>query len=135
MRVVKYRFIVLHDILKLKKMKQSQIRFQVELDDQNLPDKIFWDATDSQVDGKPEAKAVNISVWDHKTKETLRIDLWVKDMQVDEMKRFYIDILGGMAETLRTATGDEFMAAEMENLCDVLVQHVKNEGLKQMKVS
>jgi gliding motility-associated protein GldC len=116
-------------------MKQSQIRFHVELDDNNLPEKIFWDATDSQVVGKPEAKAINISVWDHKTKETLRIDLWVKDMQVDEMKRFFIDTIGGMAETLRTATGDEFMATEMENLCDSLVQHVKNENLKQMKIS
>ena len=114
-------------------MKQSQIRFHIELDDQNLPDKIFWDASDSQVAGKPEAKAVNISVWDHKTKETLRIDLWIKDMQVDEMKRFMIDCIGGMAETLRTATGDEFMATEMENLCETLVNHLKAEYAKQQR--
>ncbi|TAD95722.1 MAG: gliding motility protein GldC, partial [Bacteroidetes bacterium] len=69
-------------------MKQSEIRFNIELDDQNLPDKIFWEATDSPINGLSEAKAINVSMWDHLKKETLRIDLWSKDMQVDEMKRF-----------------------------------------------
>ncbi len=114
-------------------MRQSQIRFHVELDDNNLPDKILWEATDSPSENKMEARAVNIAVWDHKTKETLRIDLWIKDMQVDEMKRFMVDCIGGMAETLRTATGDEFMATEMENLCETLVNHLKAEYAKQQK--
>jgi gliding motility-associated protein GldC len=114
-------------------MRQSQIRFHVELDDENLPDKIFWDATEGPIEGRMETKAINVSVWDSKTMETLRIDLWTKDMQIDEMKRFFIDTIGGMADTIRTATQDEFMAAEMENLCELLVQHLKNQYEKQGK--
>ena len=30
-----------------------------------------------------------MSIWDEKTKETLRIDLWTKDIRVDEMKHFF----------------------------------------------
>jgi gliding motility-associated protein GldC len=37
-----------------------------------------------------EAKAVMLSVWDSKAKESLRIDLWTKEMPVDEMKIFFI---------------------------------------------
>ena len=108
-------------------MKQSEIRFNIELDDQNLPDKIFWEATDSPLNGLSEAKAINVSMWDHLKKETLRIDLWSKDMQVDEMKRFVIDTIGGMADTIRSATNDTIMADKMENLCEFLVNHIKEQ--------
>ena len=48
-------------------------------------------------------------------------------MPVDEMKRFYIDCLGGISQTLLNATGDEFMSTEINTLCDKLVAHVKLE--------
>ncbi|GAB4335602.1 MAG: gliding motility protein GldC [Flammeovirgaceae bacterium] len=108
-------------------MKLSEIKFNVELDDQNIPDKIFWRATDGASQGLEETKAISISVWDHLYKESLRIDLWAKDMPVHELKRFYIDIVGGLANSLRTATGDEFMASEMDKLCSKLVTHLQNE--------
>jgi gliding motility-associated protein GldC len=108
-------------------MRQSQIRFNIELDEENLPEKIFWEATESPSGKLEEAKAINLSIWDSQNKETLRIDLWVKDMQVDEMKRFVVDSIGGMAESIRTSTGDEFMANEMEHLCTLLVKHIKEQ--------
>ena len=108
-------------------MKQSEIRFSIELDNENIPDKIFWEATDSPTGGIEEAKSINVSIWDHQRKETMRIDLWTKDMQVDEMKRFVVDTIGGMAESIRVATGDEFMANEMDQLCALLVKHIKQE--------
>jgi gliding motility-associated protein GldC len=36
-----------------------------------------------------EAKAIMLSVWDSKEKESMRIDLWTKEMPVDEMKIFF----------------------------------------------
>jgi gliding motility-associated protein GldC len=30
-----------------------------------------------------------LALWDQSYKNTLRIDLWTKDMPVDEMKRFF----------------------------------------------
>jgi len=114
-------------------MTQSEIRFVVELDDKRLPDKIFWSATENPQAGLAEAKAIAISVWDNATKESLRIDLWTKDMQVLEMKRFMLDTLGGMALTLKEATSDDYMVAEMELLCEKMVEHLKREYKKSQQ--
>lgn len=106
-------------------MKKSTIHFTVELDENNIPDRILWDATDKPDPGVSETKAISVSLWDHSQKNTLRIDLWSKDMPVDEMKRFYIDCIGGLAQSALTATGDELIASEINSLCERLVQHLK----------
>ncbi|PZR36866.1 MAG: gliding motility protein GldC [Azospira oryzae] len=106
-------------------MKKSNISFEVQLDEQNIPDRILWDATDKPGQGSEETKAICIALWDHVQKNTMRIDLWSKDMPVDDMKRFYIDCVGGLSQSVLTATGDEFMAKEMRALCDRLVEHVQ----------
>ena len=113
-------------------MKNSEINFTVELDDQNVPERIHWNATDKEDDGLTETKSISISLWDHFHKNTMRIDLWTKDMPMDEMKRFYVDMVGGLSQSLLSATGDEFMAGEMNALCEKLVDHIKkeNEGKK-----
>jgi gliding motility-associated protein GldC len=110
-------------------MKKSEINFKVELDENNVPEKIQWDATDKPEAGFSDSKSISISLWDHLQKNTLRIDLWTKDMPVDEMKRFYIDCLGGLSQSILTSTNDEFMAGEINNLCEKLALHVqKTEG-------
>lgn len=108
-------------------MRHSEIRFKVELDEEHIPEKIFWQATDAAHVGLEEAQAISISVWDHKFKESLRIDLWGKEMPVHEMKKFCIDIIGGLANTMRTATDDAYMADEMDKLCDRLVTHLRKQ--------
>ena len=107
-------------------MKKSTINFTVELDQNNIPDKILWEATDKPEPGVSETKAICVALWDHAEKNTLRIDLWTKDMPVDEMKRFYIDCIGGLAQSALTATGDEFLSREINELCDRLVVHLKH---------
>ena len=111
-------------------MKNSEIKFVVQLDEKNLPKTIQWDATDKEADGLESTKSISLNVWDNLNHSTLRIDLWTDDMSVVEMKRFYIDILGGMAQTILNSTGDEFMSEEMKELCDRLVKHVNEENQK-----
>ena len=94
-------------------MKESNISIDVLLDEANVPEQIKWAASDVGGDQKP-AKAINISIWDHISRETLKMDLWTKDMSVDEMKVFYVDMVGSMAESLRHSTGD----AELAKLLD-----------------
>ena len=106
-------------------MKKSTINFTVELDQNNVPDRILWEATDKPDPGVSESKAISIALWDHTQKNTLRIDLWTKEMPVDEMRRFYIDCIGGLAQSALTATGDEFMANEVNALCERLVANLK----------
>jgi gliding motility-associated protein GldC len=108
-------------------MKKSTITFSVQLDSNNIPEKIQWDATDKPDPGLTETKAINIAIWDHNQKNTLRIDLWAKDMPVLEMKKFFIDCIGGLGQNILTSTGDEFMANETHALCERLVKHVQTE--------
>jgi len=109
-------------------MKKSTINFTVQLDANNLPDKIYWDATDKPDPAVSETKSISIALWDEKQKSTLRIDLWTKDMPVNEMKRFYIDCLGGLAQSMLSSTGDEVMSSETNALCERLVKHLQKES-------
>ena len=106
-------------------MKESTINFKITLDQDNVPEKIMWEASDKEPEGFQEAKSISLNLWDHLQKNTLRIDLWTKDMPIDEMKRFYIDCLGGLAQNILNATGDEFMAQETNALAEKLVEYVK----------
>ena len=110
-------------------MKKSTINFSVELDSNNFPDKIFWEATDKPEPGLSETKSISIALWDHQEMHTLRIDLWTKDMPVKDMKRFYVDSLGGLAQSALNSTGDEYISNEIKALCDRLAKHVQQTNL------
>lgn len=107
-------------------MKKSVIQFTIDLDEKNIPEKIVWEATDKPEE-LTETKSISLSLWDHTQKNTLRIDLWTKDMPVDEMKRFYVDCIGGLAQSALSATGDEYMAEEMNALCERFVKHLQEK--------
>lgn len=92
-------------------MKTSEIKFTVTLDENNLPEKIDWSATDGNENSS--SKSVMIALWDAKENNTLRIDLWTKEMMVDEMKQFYHQCLLSMADTFDRATGEAEAAKEM----------------------
>lgn len=94
-------------------MKQSEIKFTITLDDQHMPQKIDWSASDGGVDST--SKAIMLSVWDAEAQNTLRIDLWTREMLVDEMKLFYHQTLLSMADTLERATGEKEAALAMRN--------------------
>lgn len=99
----------------------SEIKFLVELDENRVPEKLTWTAQDGGVQLE-EAKAMLLSIWDSNTKETLRIDLWTKDMPVDEMKIFFHQTLVAMADTFERATQDEKMTATMKDFCDYFAE-------------
>lgn len=102
------------------------ISFEIELDDKNLPEKINWTASDSK-NKNNVTKAITVSLWDPNQNNTLKIDLWTKDMRVDEMDKFIVDTLGGISQTVLTATGDIFISKSIDALCDKLVEHIKNK--------
>jgi len=99
----------------------SEIKISVTLDDNKIPEKMHWSAEGGGVVNE-ESKAVLLSVWDHKAKESLRIDLWTKDMPMDEMKVFFHQTLSAMANTFERATSDEKMSATMRDFCDYFAE-------------
>ena len=68
-------------------MKETEITIKVKLDDNNIPEQISWSAPDGGMLDE-SSKAMLLSFWDSKKKETLKMDLWTKEMPVDEMKTF-----------------------------------------------
>ncbi|NCO63281.1 MAG: gliding motility protein GldC [Flavobacteriales bacterium] len=102
----------------------SKIELSVELDENRIPEKLYWTANDGGISNE-EAKAMMLSVWDSKTLETLRIDLWTKDMPVDEMKVFFHQTLVAMSDTFNKATQDEKMTATMKDFCDYFAEKLE----------
>ncbi|UYQ92476.1 gliding motility protein GldC [Chitinophaga horti] len=84
--------------------KTSTIQIHVGLDDQKVPEKIEWDATDNTAERMNKAKAMMLAFWDGEEKTALRIDLWTKQMMVDEMADFFFQTFMTMADTFQRAT-------------------------------
>ncbi len=108
-------------------MKKSKISIEVTLDENSVPEAIEWSAEDNLNGAIQKAKAISLSFWDDEKKDTLNLDLWTKDMNVDAMKMFYVNMLGSASNTLLNATGDEFMSSEIANLCEKLVEYLNQK--------
>ncbi|QDO92807.1 gliding motility protein GldC [Formosa sediminum] len=103
---------------------KSTIQLTVELDENRVPENLHWTAEDGGITNE-EAKAMMLSVWDSKAQESLRIDLWTKDMPVDEMKVFFHQTLVAMSDTFKRATQDEKMTATMKDFCDYFAEKLE----------
>ena len=97
-------------------MKNSSIHFDIALDENNVPETIEWTASDAMK--QAEAKAMLLSVWDKNERNTLRIDLWTKEMEVEEMKMMVHQTILTLADSFERATGETKMAATMRDFCD-----------------
>ena len=109
-------------------MKQT-LKFKIELDANNLPLNIEMHASDDAANEK-EIKALMVSAWAAKTKETLRIDLWTKDMPVNEMFIMYHQTMMGMASTLERATGHAKLAGALRDYCEFFAEQTEIKGAK-----
>lgn len=95
-------------------VKESEIRITVGLDENKIPESINWSATDGGVTNE-NAKAMMMGIWDDKTSECLRIDLWTKDMLMDDMKRMFHQTFISMADGYERATEDTALATDMRD--------------------
>ena len=103
-------------------MKDSEIKFIVSLDENKIPEKIQWEATDSGITGRKDCRAIMLSMWDSADKTTMRFDLWTKDMPVDDMKRFFYESFMSMADTYQRATQDPSGATEIRKFSESFAQ-------------
>ena len=104
-------------------MKKEEIKIEIELDDNNVPEKIMWAA--SQNNRTAEAKALILAVWDKNEQNAMRIDLWSKEMQVDEMKQFVHQTILTLADSFERATNEHAMASTMRDFCDYYAEKMK----------
>lgn len=91
----------------------NTISFDIALDENQVPTNIAWRASDNE--GHGECDAAFLTIWDKNEKNTLRIDLWTKDMMVDDMQIFFHQMLLSLSDTYKRATGDEALSKEIRD--------------------
>jgi gliding motility-associated protein GldC len=96
----------------------SEINIKIELDENKVPENIWWHASDSNIPTANKTRAMMLAFWDEKDKSSLKIDLWTKEMTVDEMYIFFHQTLISMGETVKRSTGDEEVAKDLKNFAD-----------------
>ena len=111
-------------------MHQSTIKIDVHLDNEKVPEQIIWTADNSSADSLQKAKAMMVSFWDGADKSALRIDLWTKDMMVDEMGDFFYQMMMTMADTFRRATNNDALAEEMKSFASSFFKKFRDEMIK-----
>lgn len=96
--------------------KQSAITVKVGLNANNLPLEMHWSAEDGNITNSP-AKAMMLSLWNPEDNNTMKIDLWTKDMSIEEMKQFFHQTLLTMADTFEKATGENLICEDLRDYC------------------
>ena len=95
--------------------KKSQIHIDIELGEDQIPYSISWHATDSTASEPQPSKALMLSLWDPHYRETMRIDLWTREMTLEEMNVFMFQTFMTMADTYKKANNDEKLAASIRD--------------------
>ncbi|MEO7176709.1 MAG: gliding motility protein GldC [Saprospiraceae bacterium] len=105
---------------------QHKIEINIELDESKMPVGIVWSAP-SQGENviSQEAKGMLLSFFDLEHKDTFKIDLWTKDMQVEEMDRFMFQTLRALADTYLKATQNKSLANDMQRFVSYFGESVE----------
>lgn len=86
-------------------MTTSEIKLKITVDENQLPHKIEWEAADAKESSS--CKSMMLALWDEKENNTMRIDLWTKEMSVEEMKKFFHQNIMTLTDTYLRATNDD----------------------------
>ena len=114
-------------------MNTSTITIDVHLDKDKVPQQINWSADSSSASEKQKAKAMMLSFWDSADKSALRIDLWTKDMMVDEMADFFYQTIMTMADTYNRATHNQEMVDDMKKFAKDFYAKFREQQMKESK--
>ncbi len=112
-------------------MHKSSINIDILLDPEKVPESIQWNATDSSAAMNQKAKAMCIAFWDAADKTAMRIDLWTKDMMVDEMGEFFYQMLYTMSDTFLRATKNEEQANEIKTFSELFIKKFRATQIKE----
>jgi len=99
-----------------KIVKTSEIAVNVGTDENNVPIRMMWTASDAQIENK-ETAGMLLSMWDPKEKNTMKMDLWTKELSIEEMKQFFHQTLVTLADTFERATGEKNISEDLRDYC------------------
>lgn len=114
---------------------ESRITIDVTLDENRVPEAIHWNASENAAATAQKAKGMMLSFWDGADKTALRVDLWTKDMMVDEMTDFLYQTIMTMADTYDRATHQHELVDDMKNFARNFYAKFRESQLKENKLS
>ena len=114
-------------------MKTSTISIDVHLNEDKVPESITWNASDSTIANAQKAKAMMLAFWDGAEKTALRIDLWTKEMMVDEMTDFFYQTLMTMADTYSRATQHQDIVESMKKFAHEFYHRSREKQMQENK--
>jgi gliding motility-associated protein GldC len=112
--------------------QQSTITIDVLLDPNKVPENISWRAGH---DKGQAAKAMMLAFWDGADKTAMRIDLWTKEMMVDEMADFFYQMMMTMADTYGRATKHTEQVADMKNFAKDFYKKFQDLQMQENKLN
>jgi len=106
--------------------KTSNIEVRVGLNEANLPVKIEWKSEDHpDLKEFQECKAMMLGFFAKESLETMKMDLWTTEMQINEMDRFMFQSLRAMAEMYFRATKNKELGSDMQKFVQYFGEQTK----------
>jgi gliding motility-associated protein GldC len=94
--------------------RTAEIKLTVDLDADDVPMKIVWEATEAHQNGPLPCQSLMLSLWDSEKQTTAAIDLWTRDTSVEDMNLYFYQVLRKMADTYRRATNNQEVADSIQ---------------------
>ena len=114
-------------------MNKSTIKIDITLDKDRVPQSIEWNASDTGTQHAQKARAMMLAFWDGAEKTALRIDLWTKEMMVDEMIDFFYQTIMTMADTYGRATSDNKQVETMKKFAREFQHEFQHKQIQENK--
>ena len=107
--------------------RKAEIKIQIELDEKKIPQKLSWEATDSESEGPQKCKAFMLNLWEPGTGQTLSMNLWENSMSIPEMNDFVFQSLIQIADTYEKATNQKMLSEKIRNSALEVWESTKKE--------
>ena len=104
-------------------MSTSRITIDVTTDENHVPGAMEWTAEDGGIQNQ-NASAMALSMWNPKEFAAMRMDLWTKDMSVEEMRSFVVQTMMTLADTYERATSDKDHAQAIRGFTEELAKRI-----------
>ena len=94
--------------------KKERLTVDVSMDDNLVPETIEWKSSQENKDAE-KASAALIYFWNAEKNETYNLDLWTKEMSIEEMNKMIFQTLMTLANTYERATNEDQLANAMRD--------------------
>ena len=94
--------------------KKETLTIDVSMDENLIPESIEWQSSQENKT-KQKAGAALLYFWDTAKNETFNLDLWTKDMSIEEMNKMIFQTLMTLANTYERATSEDQLSNAMRD--------------------